>query len=845
VEPISIALEMKTSYINYAMSVIIGRAIPDVRDGLKPVHRRSLFAMWEMGNTSDKPTKKSARVVGEVMGKFHPHGDASIYDTIVKMAQPFSYRAMLVHGQGNFGSVDGDTAAASRYTEVKLTPYAEAILGDLEKETVNFIPNYDESLKEPVVLPAKIPNLLVNGTDGIAVGMTTRMPPHNLREVSRAVALFLDNPQVSIDDLVQVLPGPDFPTGGLLLGTEGAKNVYATGQGRVVVRGVATIEDSEGGNRGDRIIVTELPYQVNKAQWITAIADMVKEKRIDGISDIRDESDKEGIRVVFELKKGSMAPVILNNLYKHTALESSFWAVNLAIVDNQPKLLTLVGLLDNFVRHRIEVIRRRSEFDLKKAQEKVHILNGLLTALNQIDAVIAAIRASDTVENARSALIAQFGLDEPQANAILQMQLRRLAALEQQKIIDEMAALVTEIERLSKILSSEASIKDEIRRETAEIALKFGDARRTQIIGYAGDLTTEDLIEDKNVLVSITTANYIKRIDQDTYRKQRRGGHGITGMTTKEDDVVDSIFVAGIKDYLLCFTNIGRVYWLKVYQIPESSRVAKGKPIVNLLSLKDEVVTTVIPIRQFRGDLFLLFATKLGRAIKIPLNEFSNPRSFGTIAITLKENDRLVDVILTDGTKEVVLSTCFGYSLRFPEGSVRATGRNTQGVLGMKMRGEDTVVALSLVEKDHLLTISDVGFGKRTEFDDFRGHARGTLGVRNMQVERNAVIIESRAVSDTDEILVMTAEGVVIRTRVSEVRITGRNSKGVRIMRLDEKDKLIGVAIVQPELDDGQALVTEDPGMPNPDSGMSSVPGAEPDQTQNPDVNAGQNPDSN
>jgi len=845
VEPISIALEMKTSYINYAMSVIIGRAIPDVRDGLKPVHRRSLFAMWEMGNTSDKPTKKSARVVGEVMGKFHPHGDASIYDTIVKMAQPFSYRAMLVHGQGNFGSVDGDTAAASRYTEVKLTPYAEAILGDLEKETVNFIPNYDESLKEPVVLPSKIPNLLVNGTDGIAVGMTTRMPPHNLREVSRAVALFLDNPQVSIDDLVQVLPGPDFPTGGLLLGTEGAKNVYATGQGRVVVRGVATIEDSEGGNRGDRIIVTELPYQVNKAQWITAIADMVKEKRIDGISDIRDESDKDGIRVVFELKKGSMAPVILNNLYKHTALESSFWAVNLAIVDNQPKLLTLVGLLDNFVRHRIEVIRRRSEFDLKKAQEKVHILTGLLTALNQIDAIIAAIRASATVENARSALIAQFGLDEPQANAILQMQLRRLAALEQQKIIDEMAALVTEIERLSKILSSEASIKDEIRRETAEIALKFGDARRTQIIGYAGDLTTEDLIEDKNVLVSITTANYIKRIDQDTYRKQRRGGHGITGMTTKEDDVVDSIFVAGIKDYLLCFTNIGRVYWLKVYQIPESSRVAKGKPIVNLLSLKDEVVTTVIPIRQFRGDRFLLFATKLGRAIKIPLNEFSNPRSIGTNAITLKENDRLVDVILTDGTKEVVLSTCFGYSLRFPEGSVRATGRNTQGVLGMKMRGEDTVVALSLVEKDHLLTISDVGFGKRTEFDDFRGHRRGTLGVRNMQVERDAVIIESRAVSDTDEILVMTAEGVVIRTRVSEVRITGRGSKGVRIMRLDEKDRLIGVAIVQPELDNGQALVTEEPGMPNPDSGMSSVPGALPDQTLNPNVVPDQNPDAN
>ena len=853
VEPISIALEMKTSYINYAMSVIIGRAIPDVRDGLKPVHRRSLFAMWEMGNTSDKPTKKSARVVGEVMGKFHPHGDASIYDTIVKMAQPFSYRAMLVHGQGNFGSVDGDTAAASRYTEVKLTPYAEALLGDLEKETVNFIPNYDESLKEPVVLPSKIPNLLVNGTDGIAVGMTTRMPPHNLREVCRAVALFLDDPQVSIDDLLRVLPGPDFPTGGLLLGTEGAKNVYTTGQGRLIVRGVANIEESEAGSRGDRIIVTELPYQVNKALWITAIADMVKEKRIDGISDIRDESDKDGIRVVFELKKGSMSAVILNNLYKHTALESSFWVVNLAIVDNQPKLLTLVGLLDNFVRHRIEVIRRRSEFDLKKAQEKVHILNGLLTALSQIDKIIAAIRASDTVENARSALITQFSLDEPQANAILQMQLRRLAALEQKKITDEKAALAAEIDRLSKILSSESSIKDEIRRETAEIADKFGDARRTQLAGFAGDLTTEDLIEDKNVLVSITTANYIKRIDPDTYRKQRRGGHGVTGMTTKDDDVVNSVFVAGIKDYLLCFTNTGRVYWLKVYQIPESSRVAKGKPIVNLLNLKDEVVTTIIPIREFREDRFLLFATKRGRAIKIPLNEFSFPRTTGTNAIKLLNNDQLVAAIATDGTKELVLTSRFGQSLRFHEETVRSTGRNTQGVRGMRMRGEDTVVAVTMLEKDHLLTISDVGFGKRTEFDDFRGHGRGGMGVKNIALERDAVVIVSRAVSDTDEILVMTAEGVVMRTRVSEVRITGRGSKGVRVIRLDEKDRLIGVAIVQPEPENGLALATDEPGMPDPDSGMSSAPGALPDQTlnpnvvpgQNPDVNAGQKPDLN
>ncbi len=803
-EPISIENEMKTSFINYAMSVIISRAIPDVRDGLKPVHRRSLYGMWDMGNTSDKPTRKSARVVGDVMGKYHPHGDASIYDTIVKMAQPFSYRHMLVQGQGNFGSIDGDSAAASRYTEVRLFPYAEALLEDLDKDTVKFQPNYDESLQEPTVLPARIPNLLVNGTDGIAVGMATKMPPHNLREVCTAVGQYLDNPELTVEDLVRIMPGPDFPTGGVMMGVEGVKNYYATGQGRVIVRGVATIEESEGGNRGDRIIVTELPYQVNKAQWITGIADMVKDKKIDGISDIRDESDKEGIRVVFELRKGTMAPVILNNLYKNTALESSFSVSNIVIMDNQPKLLNLHGLLENFVHHRIEIIRRRSEFDLKKAQEKVHILQGLLIALSKIDEIIRVIRASDTVDTARAALIAQFGLDEPQANAILQMQLRRLAALEQQKITEEKNGLEAEITRLETILSSEASIKDVIRRETQEVAAKFGDKRRTQIALDTSDLSNEDLIEDKNVLVSITTANYIKRIDLDTYRKQRRGGHGVTGMTTKEEDLVDSVFVAGMKDYLLCFTNLGRVYWLKVYQIPESSRIAKGKPIVNLLNLKDEVVTTVIPIREFRADRFLLFATKLGQAIKIPSDQFSNPRSTGTNAIRLRENDRLVDVIMTDGTKEIILTSRFGQSLRFHEETVRTVGRNAQGVRGMKLRKEDMVVAITLLEKDHLLTISDVGFGKRSEFDEFRGHGRGTLGVRNMLLERDAVVIESRAVSDTDEIIAMTASGVVIRTPVREFRIIGRGTKGVRVMRLDENDKVVGIGFVSAEMMNGE-----------------------------------------
>ena len=799
VEPVSIEQEMKVSYINYAMSVIIGRAIPDVRDGLKPVHRKSLFAMWEMGNTSDKPTKKSARVVGDIMGKYHPHGDASIYDTIVKMAQPFSYRYVLVQGQGNFGSIDGDSAAASRYTEVRLTPLSEEILRDLEKETVDFVPNYDESLKEPVVLPAKIPALLVNGTDGIAVGMATKMPPHNLREVCAAVTRYLDNPDITIDDLMKVMPAPDFPTGGIIMGTDGVKNAYTTGQGRVIVRGVAEIEETESGNRGDRIIVTELPYQVNKAQWIENIANMVKEKRLDGISDIRDESDKEGIRVVFELRKGTMAPVILNNLYRHTALESSFSVINLAIVDGQPRVLTLHGLLSSFVQHRIEVIRRRSEFDLRKARERVHLLEGLLLALARIDEVIAAIRASDTVENARLTLTKKFGLDEPQATAILQMQLRRLAALEQQKIIDEKAGLVAEIARLSAILSSEQTIKDEIRRETAEISEKFGDPRRSRIENAVGDISTEDLIEDKTVLVSITTANYIKRMDLDTYRKQRRGGRGVTGMTTKEEDFVDSVFVAGMKDYLLCFTNLGRVYWLKVYEIPESSRIAKGKPIVNLLNLKEEIVTAVIPIREFREDRYLLFATKHGQVIKIPQTEFSNPRSVGTNAIRLRDNDQLVEVISTNGSNELVITSRFGQSLRFHEETVRTVGRGAQGVRGMNLRGEDTVVAVTLLEKDHLLTISDVGFGKRSEFDEFRGHGRGTMGVRNISLERDAVVIMSRAVSDTDEIVVMTAAGIVMRTRVDEIRVIGRGTKGVRIMRLDENDKVVGVAIVNPE----------------------------------------------
>ncbi|MDD1671419.1 MAG: DNA gyrase subunit A, partial [Methanomicrobiales archaeon] len=663
---------MKASYIDYAMSVIIGRAIPDVRDGLKPVHRRSLFAMWEMGNTHDKPFKKSARVVGEVMGKYHPHGDAAIYDTIVKMAQLFSYRAPLVEGQGNFGSIDGDAAAAMRYTEVRLSPFAEEILQDIEKETVRFVPNFDDSLKEPVVLPSKIPNLLVNGSSGIAVGMATNMPPHNCGEVCRAVCAYIDNPAITVDELLKILPGPDFPTKGVIMGTAGIRDAYHNGQGKVVVRGIAEIEE---GKRGDRIIITELPFQVNKARLIEHIASLVKEKKIEDISDIRDESDKEGIRVVIDLKKGSMPEVVQNQLFKHTALQSTFGIINLAIVDNQPKYLPLPALLQHFVEHRVEIIRNRSLFDLKKARERVHILSGLLLALDQIEPVITVIRGSESAEQAKDALIDRFGLDELQAIAILQMQLRRLAALERQKIIDERVSLNRECSRLEVLLSQESTIRDEIKRELSEMIARYGDSRRTQISVDAINLEREDLIEDKPVIISLTSMNYIKRMDIDTYRQQRRGGRGIMGMSTRDEDMVEDIFIGNTHDYLLCFTDRGRLYWLKIYNIPEGLRTGKGKAIINLLNLKDERVTAVIPVREFRPDRFIFFATRKGLVMKIPQDEFSRPRSSGINAITIKEEDTLVDVKATDGAMDLILTTAQGRSLRFHEQSVRSHHR--------------------------------------------------------------------------------------------------------------------------------------------------------------------------
>ena len=795
VVPVNIEEEMKSCYIDYAMSVIIGRAIPDARDGLKPVHRRTLYAMWEMGNTSDKPYKKSARVVGDVMGKYHPHGDSAIYDTLVKMAQPFSYRYMLVDGQGNFGSIDGDSAAAMRYTEARLTKVSEELLTDIEKETVDFVPNFDESLKEPDVLPARVPNLLVNGSSGIAVGMATNMPPHNLREVCEATCRIIDEPGISTEELMRIMPGPDFPTGGVIMGTDGVRDAYLTGRGKCVVRGIAEIEE-EG--RTPQIIITEIPFQVNKARLIEHIANLVRDKRIEGISDIRDESDRDGMRVVIDLKKGVAPQVVLNFLYKHTALESSFGIINLAIVDRQPRTLNLKELIQEFLKHRVDVVRRRSEFDLRKTEERMHILRGLLIALDNIDAVVATIRASQTTEEALAALVAKFALDEVQADAILKMQLRRLAALEQQKILDERDALAKEIERLTAILASEASILAEIRKELIDISARYGDERRTRI-GYAAEaLDKEDLIEDKPMLVSLTSSNYIKRIDLDTYRNQRRGGRGIIGMATKDDDGVENVFVANMHDCLLCFTDRGKVYWLKVYDLPEGQRTGKGKALVNLLNLDGgERVTAVIPVREFGSDHFLFFATRGGTVAKMALDEFSRPRQTGINAINLRDGDELVDVKATDGNQELILTTRFGQSLRFHEEAVRPVRRNAMGVRGIRLRHGDALQAVSVVENDHLLTITEQGFGKRTDFDEFRGHGRGTMGVRNIVVDvRGGSVIGSMAVSDDDEIIVMSASGIVIRTKVSEISIQKRGTRGVRIMKLDEGDRVIGFTIL-------------------------------------------------
>ena len=798
---INIEDEMKNCFIDYAMSVIIGRAIPDVRDGLKPVHRRILYAMFhDEGNTSDKAYKKSAKAVAATMGNYHPHGDSAIYDTLVKMAQPFSYRYTLVDGQGNFGSIDGDSAAAMRYTEARLTKAAESLLEDIDKDTVDFVPNFDESSQEPDVLPSRIPNLLVNGTTGIAVGMATNMMPHNLGEVCDLVDAYIDNPEMQLDEMMKILPAPDFPTGGKIMGTDGIVNAYQTGQGKVILRGIAEIEERKKGF--EQIVITEIPYQVNKASMIEKIAELVKTKVIEGISDIRDESDKDGIRVIIELKQNTQANVVLNLLYKHTQLENSFGIINLAIVDKKPKILSLVELLRYFISHRVEVVRRRSQFDLRKAEERMHIMAGLLKALDMIDVVIATIRASPEASVAQEALVSTLGFSEAQAEAILKMQLRRLAVLEQQKIVDETTSLQLIIDKLTWILSSEENILSVVKTETAEVRSAYADERRTQIDYTANtDFNMMDLIPDEQTLVMLTTQDYIKRVPLDLYRQQKRGGRGVIGMTTKDEDSVDKVFMASTHDYLLCFTNKGRVYWLRVYEIPEGSRTSKGKAIVNLLNLTDEEVSAVIPMRDFDAEKNLLYATKKGRVGKFSQDLFSRPRTGGIIGITLLDGDELVDVVVTGGSSDVVLTTAFGQALRFSEDEVRATGRGTQGVIGIRLKYEgDYVCGLTLVETQYLLMITDKGYGKRTEFDAFMGHGRGTQGVKSIvaNFERGKVV-SSLAVSDDDQVIITTAAGVVLRTQASDISIQGRGTQGVRVIRVDSGDKVTGVAVVPPD----------------------------------------------
>ena len=788
--------EMKTSYIDYAMSVIVGRALPDVRDGLKPVHRRILFGMQEQGMTRDKPYKKSARIVGDVMGKYHPHGDAAIYDTMVRMAQDFNLRYPLADGQGNFGSIDGDSAAAMRYTEVRMDRIAEEMLADIDKKTVDFIPNYDGSLEEPTVLPSKLPNLLVNGSTGIAVGMATNMAPHNLNEIVDAVNMTIDDPDVEIQDLMGVVKGPDFPTGAYIFGSSGIRSAYQTGRGIVKMRAKTHIEENKN---KEKIIIDEVPYQVNKARLIENIAELVKEKKIAGITDLRDESDRDGIRVVIELGRGTNSDVVLNQLYKHTQMESSFGIINLALVDGQPQVLNLKELIVHFIDHRVVVITRRSQFELEKARKRAHILEGLQIALDHIDQVITLIRASKTVEEARIGLMSNFDLSEEQAKAILEMRLQKLTGLEREKIDNEHKELLETIKGILELLADRAKILKLIKEELADIKQRYGDARRSQIIEGGVDLEDEDLIPVEDVVVTISNSGYIKRMPIDTYTQQRRGGRGVIGMDTKEADFVEDLFVASTHDYILFFTDRGRVHWLKVYEIPDASRQSRGKAIINLIEVDNsENVTAQIPVKTFDQGHNLIMATRCGVVNKTDLSAFKNPRRGGIIAIKLDDGDELQTVKLTDGSMDIIIGTRHGKAIRFSETDVRATGRGSRGVRGIRLVSDNYVVGMDIVRDDAtLLTITENGFGKRTEFSEYRNINRGGQGVITIISSiRNGLVVDVKAVDESDELMVTTSGGIIIRVPVSDIRIQGRNTQGVKIMNVHGGDKVMGVARV-------------------------------------------------
>lgn len=792
--PVDINKEMKRCYIDYAMSVIVGRALPDVRDGLKPVHRRILYSLQELGITPDKSYRKCARIVGDVLGKYHPHGDSSVYDALVRMAQDFSMRYMLVDGHGNFGSVDGDSAAAMRYTEARMNKIAVEMLRDINKNTVDFVPNFDGSEKEPAVLPARYPNLLVNGSSGIAVGMATNIPPHNLGEIIDGTVMLIDNPETSVLELMTIIKGPDFPTAGIIMGKAGIRAAYETGKGKIVVRAKADIEEE---NSRHRIIVTELPYQVNKAKLIENIADLVKDKKIVGISDLRDESDRQGMRIVIELKKDANPNVILNLLYKHTKMQDTFGVIMLALVDNEPQVLNLKQVLCNYIDFQKEVITKRTIFDLNKAQARAHILEGLRIALDHIDEVISIIRHSDTSEIARNTLIERFNFTDKQATAILEMRLRRLTGLERGKIEEEYNELMKQIEYLNSILASEEKLLGVIKEELIEIKNKYSDERRTSIEKVVNEIDIEDLIQEEEVTITLTHSGYIKRISADTYSSQRRGGKGIQAMSTKEDDFVEHIMITSTHSDVLFFTNKGRVYKLRAYEIPEAGRVAKGTNIINLIAIEpDERIETVLSIRDNTKDGFLFMATKQGIVKKTPLSDFKNLRKNGLIAINLREGDELLKVKVTRGDANIIIVTQNGYAVRFSEKNVRAMGRTASGVRSINLKDDDIAVCMDIaVDSEDLLIISEYGFGKRTPISEYKVQNRGGVGLITYKIsEKTGKVVGATMCNELDELMLINSSGVAIRINVKDISVTGRSAMGVTLMRTNEDEKVVAVA---------------------------------------------------
>ena len=795
--PVNLEQEMRNSYIDYAMSVIVSRALPDVRDGLKPVHRRILYAMQEAGMTSGKPYKKSARIVGEVLGKYHPHGDSSVYDAIVRMAQDFSMRYMLADGHGNFGSVDGDPPAAMRYTEVRMAKIAELMLQDIDKDTVDFVPNYDESLKEPSVLPSKFPELLVNGTSGIAVGMATNIPPHNMSEVIDGVLMLIDNPDASVEELMTVIKGPDFPTGGLIMGTTGIRDAYTTGRGSVKMRAKAHIETMSNGK--PRIVVTELPYQVNKARLIEKIAELARDKQIEGITDLRDESDRKGMSIVIELRKDINPDIMLNQLYKHTQLQDTFGVIMLALVDNQPRILTLKQVLHYYIQHQEDVITRRTRYELSKAEARAHILEGLTIALDHLDAVITTIRESQTADIARNALMDGFKLSEKQAQAILDLRLQRLTGLEREKIEEEYQEVLKKIEWLKSVLADESKIMTIIKEELTSVKEKYGDARRTTITYDMSEMSEEDLIADEDVVLTISHNNYIKRMKLDTYNKQNRGGQGILGMSTKEGDFVENILITTTHHTILFFTSRGRVHYLKAYQIAEASRQARGTALINLLKLdKGEKITAVLQVREYNPAKFLFMATRKGIVKKVQLSEFNTTRKLGVIALKLDDDDELIGVKQTDGQKQIVIGTRNGYAIIFDEEEVRSMGRIARGVKGIKLRDGDEVVGMDTIKRDsEILTVTAGGYGKRTKVEEYTTHHRGAMGVINLRVtEKTGEVIGLKVVRDGQELMLISTNGIIIRTGLDKISVIGRASQGVIIMKTAEDDKVASMAIL-------------------------------------------------